>query len=94
MSDFLLLLRWACEIVFLADTLFKRGLILHGLPGNGKTISIKALMRSLALRSPAISTLYVKSLGKSSDHDDIRSIFEKARESVHLASLCSKILIV
>ena len=28
-----------------------------------------------------IPTLYVKSLGKSCDHDDIRSIFEKARET-------------
>lgn len=38
-------------------------------------------MRSLSLRDPAIPTLYVKSLGKSSSHDDIRSIFEKARET-------------
>ncbi|KAL8682360.1 MAG: hypothetical protein Q9186_001550 [Xanthomendoza sp. 1 TL-2023] len=60
---------------------WKRGIILHGLPGNGKTISIKALMRSLACRSPQIPTLYVKSLGKSTDQDDIREIFEKARES-------------
>ncbi|KAL8717823.1 MAG: hypothetical protein Q9225_004978 [Loekoesia sp. 1 TL-2023] len=60
---------------------WKRGIILHGLPGNGKTISIKALMRSLACRKPAIPTLYVKSLGKNCDQDDIRSIFEKARET-------------
>jgi transitional endoplasmic reticulum ATPase len=37
-------------------------------------------MRSLASRSTLISILYVKSLGKSCDQDDIRSIFEKARE--------------
>ncbi|KAK3169885.1 hypothetical protein OEA41_009269 [Lepraria neglecta] len=60
---------------------WKRGIILHGLPGNGKTISIKALMHSLASRSTPIPTLYVKSLGKSCDQDDIRSIFEKARET-------------
>ncbi|KAK3168248.1 hypothetical protein OEA41_004694 [Lepraria neglecta] len=60
---------------------WKRGIILHGLPENGKTISIKALMRSLASRSTPIPTLYVKSLGKSCDQDDIRSIFEKARET-------------
>ena len=38
-------------------------------------------MRSLYSRQPPIPTLYVKSLGKSSDEDDVRSIFEKARET-------------
>ena len=38
-------------------------------------------MRSLASRSKPIPTLYVKSLGRSCDQDDIRSIFEKARET-------------
>ena len=38
-------------------------------------------MRSLTSRSKPIPTLYVKSLGKSCDQDDIRSIFEKARET-------------
>ena len=38
-------------------------------------------MRSLASRPKSIPTLYVKSLGKSSDQDDIRSIFDKAREA-------------
>lgn len=38
-------------------------------------------MRSLASRKPAVPTLYVKSLGKNCDQDDIRSIFEKARET-------------
>ena len=59
----------------------KRGLILHGLHGNGKTISIKAVARSLNERTKPIPTLYVKSLGLQSTHDDIRSIFEKARET-------------
>ncbi|KAL8839537.1 MAG: hypothetical protein Q9176_004398 [Flavoplaca citrina] len=59
----------------------KRGIILHGLPGNGKTISIKALMHYLSQRSPKVPTLYVKSLGQHADQDDIRSIFDKARET-------------
>lgn len=58
---------------------WKRGLIFHGLPGNGKTISLKAAMRTLSLRSPPIPTLYVKSLGSHSSEDHVRSIFEKAR---------------
>ena len=48
---------------------YQRGMILHGLPGNGKTISIKALMRSLACHPEPLPTLYVKSLGKDCDHD-------------------------
>lgn len=38
-------------------------------------------MRSLASRSEPVPTLYVKSLGKSCDQDDIRCIFEQARET-------------
>ena len=38
-------------------------------------------MRALTTRTKAVPTLYVKSLGKSCDQDDIRSIFEKARET-------------
>ena len=41
---------------------WKRGIICHGLPGNGKTISIKALMHALYARPDPIPTLYVKSL--------------------------------
>ena len=41
---------------------WKRGIIFHGLPGNGKTISIKALMHALYKRPDPIPTLYVKSL--------------------------------
>jgi hypothetical protein len=41
---------------------WKRGIIFHGLPGNGKTISIKALMHALYKRSDPIPTLNVKSL--------------------------------
>lgn len=60
---------------------WKRGLILHGLPGNGKTISIKAIIRSLSQRTSPIPTLYVKSLGSQCSHSDIRSIFEQARQT-------------
>jgi transitional endoplasmic reticulum ATPase len=41
---------------------WKRGVILHGLPGNGKTISIKALINTLAARPTPVQSLYVKSL--------------------------------
>ena len=60
---------------------WKRGIILHGLPGNGKTISIKALMNSLFARPDPIPTLYVKSLaGCHGPHYAIRQIFVKARQ--------------
>ena len=39
---------------------WKRGLIFYGPAGNGKTISIKALMHSLSERKDAVPTLYVK----------------------------------
>lgn len=41
---------------------WKRGSIFWGPPGNGKTISIKALMHSLYKRKDPVPTLYVKSL--------------------------------
>jgi transitional endoplasmic reticulum ATPase len=50
-------------------------LIFHGPPGNGKTISIKALMKNLEHPS-----LYVKSFHTyNSDETGIQMIFEKAR---------------
>ena len=63
------------------DVPWKRGIILHGLPGNGKTISIRALMRGLATRPDPIPTLYVK--WTKGDHGTtyaIREIFKKARK--------------
>ncbi|KAL8814978.1 MAG: hypothetical protein Q9223_005847 [Gallowayella weberi] len=61
---------------------WKRGIIFHGIPGNGKTISIKALMHFLSSRSKPVPTLYVKSLaGCHGPHYAIRQIFVKARET-------------
>ena len=52
-----------------------------GLPGNGKTCSIKALMHALYSRPDPIPTLYVKSLaGCNGPEYSIREIFVKARE--------------
>lgn len=59
---------------------WKRGVILHGPPGCGKTISIKALMNTV--RQKDVSNLYVKSFkasGCQSDQASIRQIFVKAR---------------
>ncbi|KAL8772991.1 MAG: hypothetical protein Q9209_002011 [Squamulea sp. 1 TL-2023] len=56
---------------------WKRGVIFHGPAGNGKTISIKALMNSL-FRSDGLSipSLYVKS---ATSTYDIRRVFQQAR---------------
>ena len=56
---------------------WKRGVIFHGPAGNGKTISIKALMHSLFRKyEDAIPSLYVKSAPQVWD---IRNIFQMAR---------------
>jgi len=60
---------------------WKRGIIFHGVPGVGKTLFIKTLMRSLAVeRSPYVPTLYVKSLDACAGPKwSIQQIFKKAR---------------
>ena len=56
---------------------WKRGVILHGPAGNGKTESIKALMHSLLEKyEDTIPSLYVRSAPQTRD---IRNIFQLAR---------------
>ena len=59
---------------------WKRGVIVHGTPGCGKTISIKALMNSLQKREPKVESLYVKSFDACQGPQySIRTIFQQAR---------------
>lgn len=55
---------------------WKRGLIFHGPVGNGKTISLKALMHTVQERKKPVVTLYVKS---APFPWNIRQVFQMAR---------------
>jgi transitional endoplasmic reticulum ATPase len=61
---------------------WKRGLIFHGEPGNGKTMAIKALVKSLTLQENPISALYVKTFKTKmfTPQNSIRIVFNKARD--------------
>ncbi|OTA58328.1 P-loop containing nucleoside triphosphate hydrolase protein [Hypoxylon sp. EC38] len=60
---------------------WKRGVIYYGPPGNGKTISIKAMMHTLYSRKDPIPTLYVRTLTSYSGPEySINQIFSKARQ--------------
>lgn len=66
---------------------WKRGIIYYGPPGNGKTISIKAMMNSLYKRGEngdprmAVPTLYVRTLSSYMGPEySLGQIFAKARQ--------------
>ncbi|ATY64476.1 ATP-dependent Zn protease [Cordyceps militaris] len=60
---------------------WKRGIIYYGPPGNGKTISIKAMMHTLYNLTPEVPTLYVRSLTSYfGPEDSIQKIFSLARQ--------------
>lgn len=61
---------------------WKRGIIFHGVPGVGKTLFIKTLIKSLDERSPSVPTLYVKSLDACAGPKwSVQRIFLKARRA-------------
>lgn len=66
-------------MIYLFD-ISQRGVIFHGVPGNGKTISIKALIHTLSARPKPVPSLYVKSFKACQGLQySIRTIFAHAR---------------
>jgi len=61
---------------------WKRGVIFYGPPGNGKTISTKALMHDISKRTlPSIESLYVKTFKNFQGAEyGVRQVFLKARQ--------------
>ncbi|KAK3491570.1 P-loop containing nucleoside triphosphate hydrolase protein [Neurospora crassa] len=60
---------------------WKRGVIYWGPPGNGKTISIKAMMKTLLDREDSVPSLYVRSLVSYAGPEyALSQIFQKARQ--------------
>ncbi|KAJ7283997.1 ATP-dependent Zn protease [Mycena rebaudengoi] len=58
---------------------WKRGLIMHGPPGNGKTISIKAIMKTCD--ALGFAPLYVKSFQSwMGEEGAMQEVFDKARQ--------------